>query len=192
MLVLNLKINPSCCVAENMAGEDGVYGSAKKKKQDAPEKMALKSSPRSAAPVELPTPVVEQVVNETLIPPVFEPVEVTQLTPEQRKYANMYVKMHKKEIDTSDYKIKVYIAQTKEQHKEKPRPIKRAQTINPEVVNPEIITPEEVNTAFAGTPEEVKKTNWFKRLFEKIKEFFRKLFKRKKVKSNGDSEDLSA
>ena len=105
----------------------------------------------------------------------------------------MYEKMHKKEVDASQYKVKTYIAQTKEQAKEKPRPVKRVQNevITPEIINPEVITPEEI----IGTniPEEVKNTNWFKRLWEKIKAFFRKLFKRKEKETDERySEDIDS
>jgi lysyl-tRNA synthetase class I len=193
VLVLNLKVNPSKCVAEDVDNASGVYGSSRKR-TEAPKKLAAKSSVRSAKPVE--TPVVKQEVEvaEPVKKPEIKPVQVTQLTDEQKKYLKVYEKMHRKEIDTSEYKIKVYIAQTKEQSREKPRPPKRTQAITPEIVNPEVITPETINVALPGVeiPEEVKKTNWFKRLFEKIKEFFRKLFKRKEAKSNGGSEDISS
>ena len=197
MLVLNLKVNPSKCVAENTSGEDGIYG-ASKQTREAPKKAAVRSVKSYVK--SSPAPVVERkpiVIPEDpeLIPPVFDEVEVTQLTDEQKKYAKAYEKMHKKEIDTSEYKLKVYIAQTKEQSKEKPKPVKRAQ-VTPEVINPETINPEEINAALPkieeAVPEEIKKTNWFKRLWEKIKEFFRKLFKRKETKEDGSSEDLDS
>ena len=197
MLVLNLKVNPSKCVAEKTSEEDGVYG-ASQQKSEAPKRVAtrsVKSSVKSSPTAKVERKPIVIPEDPTLVPPVFEEIKVTQLTDEQKKYVKAYEKMHRKEIDASEYKIKVYIAQTKEQHKEKPKPVKRAQ-VTPAVINPETINPEEINAALPkieeAVPEEIKKTNWFKRLFEKIKEFFRKLFKRKETKEDGSSEDLDS
>ena len=132
MLVLNMKVNPSKLVADDSSTE-GIYGAAPRRK-----------GPEIRKPV-APT---DEIVFE---PPVFEPVTVTTLTKEEKKYAKKYVKMHnKKDLDASEYKIKIYIA-------------------------------------------ERKKPNWFNRLFAKIEEFFRKLFKRKKKETNErDSEDIDS
>ena len=203
MLVLNMRVNPKKCVAESSSSVDGVYGASSKKaapKRETSKNTTLRSASKTA-PVEIkkPVPPTEEIVFET---PVFEPVTVTTLTEEERKYVKMYEKMHKKEIDVSQYKVKTYIAQTKEQAKEAKEELRaakkaeRVQKTEPiqepvQPVNPEEITSETIISA--NLPEEVKKTNWFKRLFEKIKEFFKKLFKRKKKENNErDSEDIDS
>lgn len=190
MLVLNMKVNPKKCVAERSTSSDaGIYGTSSKRKET-PKKAATRSAVKST-PIHIERKAIEPVEEIVFEAPKIEPVTVTTLTEEEKKYVKMYEKMHKKEIDVSQYKVKTYIAQTKEQAKEKPKPIKRAQPINPDTITPEVINPEEI----IGTniPQDIKKTNWFKRLIEKIKAFFKKLFKRKEKETNErHSEDIDS